>query len=158
MKIPQIERILRAIMLDDLSVPNLVKLIEKEVAGIYPYDHEQKNVPKACNVTIPESFAIKMGRSDEGIVVSKMVEEIEATLSKRQLALAFVSAIVKMKESGITPESFNAHDHDDENNDSESEMRSLRDLARGGLPNPEDLTAGEMMQIISILEKAKRRK
>lgn len=152
MKIPQIERILRAIMLDDLSVPNLVALIEKEIAGIYPYDHAQKDVPKACNVSMPESFAIKMGKRDEGIVVSKMVEEIEASLSKRQLALAFVGAIVRMKESGITPESFNSHD-DDENNDSESEMRSLRDL-----PKPEDLTTGEMMQIISILEKAKRRK
>lgn len=161
MKIPQIERILRAIMLDDLSLPNLVKLIEKEIADIYPYDHAQKDIPKACNVSMPDTFSIKLKPSGEGgLIVSKIVEQVEQNLSKRQIALGYVGAILAMKKAGIDPSMFERDSDDDGEESSESSMGldALRRLETGDLPDAKDLSMAEIMQIMSILEKAKRRK
>ena len=156
MKTPQIERILKAILLDEMTLPDLVKVIEKEIADLYPYDHEKNSVPEACNASVPDPFSVKLKPSDEGgLVVSKMVEQVEQNLSKRQLALGYVSAILAMKKAGVDPSS---------TKDSKKEKESstyfdlLRRFEAGDFPDPKDLSIPEIMEIMSILEKIRRRK
>ena len=157
MKTPQIEKILKAILLDEMTLPDLVKVIEKEIADLYPYDHEKNSVPEACNASVPDPFSVKLKPSDEGgLVVSKIVEQVEQNLSKRQLALGYVSAILAMKKAGLDPSSFNK--------DSEKEKESstyfdlLRRFEAGDFSDSKDLSVPEIMEIMSILEKVRRRK
>ena len=157
MKTPQIERILKAILLDEMTLPDLVKVIEKEIADLYPYDHEKKSVPEACNAGVPDTFSVKLKPSDEGgLVVSKIVEQVEQNLSKRQLALGYVSAILAMKNAGLDPSSLV------KNSKKEKESSTYFDLLRkfeaGDFPDGKDLSIPEIMEIMSILEKVRRRK
>ena len=156
MKIPQIERILRNILLDEMSLPDLVKSIEKEISDMYPYDHEKKSVPEACNVSTPDAFSIKLNPSDEGgVVISKIVEQVEQNLSKRQLALGYVSAILAMKKAGADAPFTKDSKKEEE---SSTYLDLLRKFEAGDFPDARDLSVPEIMEILSILEKVKRRK
>ena len=157
MKNPQIERILKAILLDEMTLPDLVKVIEKEIADLYPYDHEKNSVPEACNASVPDPFSVKLKPSDEGgLVVSKIVEQVEQNLSKRQLALGYVSAILAMKKAGVDPSSSTKDSKKEE--ESSTYFDLLRRFEAGDFPDPKDLSIPEIMEIMSILEKIRRRK
>ena len=156
MKNPQIERILKAILLDEMTLPDLVKVIEKEIADLYPYDHEKESVPEACNASVPDPFSIKLKPSDEGgLVVSKMVEQVEQNLSKRQLALGYVSAILAMRKAGVDAPFTKDSKKEEE---SSTYFDLLRRFEAGDFPDPKDLSIPEILEIMSILEKIRRRK
>ena len=156
MKTPQIERILKAILLDEMTLPDLVKVIEKEIADLYPYDHEKKSVPEACNASVPDPFSVKLKPSDEGgLVVSKIVEQVEKNLNKRQLALGYVSAILAMKKAGVDAPFTKDSKKEEE---SSTYLDLLRKFEAGDFPDARDLSVPEIMEILSILEKVKRRK
>lgn len=95
-----IDNILRICLEGELQGSKLVIALEKEIAKLIPYKHEEDDMFKACNITVPEQV-----EAVSGTCGSKVIEQLEATLTKRQLAFMFLQTAMEGQNRGEQPES-----------------------------------------------------
>lgn len=96
-----IDNILRICLEGELQGSKLVIALEKEIAKLISYNHEEKDMLKACNITVPEQVEALSGTCG-----SKIIEQLEATLTKRQLAFMFLQTAMESQNRGGQSESF----------------------------------------------------
>lgn len=146
MKLSPIDAIITMLLsqnLQGLEFSEIVESIEAEISKLYPFDHSQESVLKACNTTAPEGFSVSSKAT-----VSQLVEEIESKFTKRQLALICISAITNERnkqETGTSDEML-------------SKMLKMRKAMDKGLPKFDDLSPEELEKILILMESIMNRK
>lgn len=150
MKLSPIDAIITMLLsqnLQGLEFSEIVQSIEAEISKLYPFDHSQESVLKACNTTAPEGFSVSSKAT-----VSQLVEEIESKFTKRQLALICISAITnerKKQETEQLPET---------SNERLSRLLKMREAMAKGLPKYDDLSPEELEKILILMESIMNRK
>ena len=114
-----IDNILRICLEGELQGSKLVIALEKEIAKLIPYKHEEDDMLKACNITVPEQVEALAGTCG-----SKIIEQLEATLTKRQLAFMFLQTAMESQNRGGQPGSFERSSFGD--SERESKLMDLR--------------------------------
>ena len=76
-----------------LSKEELIKELERQIALLQPYDHDQRSPHKACD--IHDNIELRLVGSGG---ISNVVERIERSLSKRKLAFIFFQKIMDEQE------------------------------------------------------------
>jgi hypothetical protein len=82
--------------LSGLTIPKFVLRVEQILATLQPYDHNQGNTVNACHVELPDKDITSAG------TVSEIIENLEQTLSKRQLAFLYFYKIAEEGSSNKT--------------------------------------------------------
>lgn len=139
--IDAIIRILLNLNLQDSESPQLVKSLEAEISKIYPFNHSEESVLKACNTTAPDSFGIS-----NKATISQLVEEIESKFTKRQLALICITAIMNEGKKEETSDAMLTR------------MLKLHKAMDKGLPKLGDLSPEELEKIVLLMESIMNRK
>lgn len=102
-----IDNILRICLEGVLQGAPLVTALEKEIAKIIPYKHEENDMLKACNIDIPEQVEALSGTCG-----SKIIEQLEATLTKRQIAFMFLQTAMESRGRGESSERSESSDYE----------------------------------------------
>lgn len=146
MKLSPIDAIITMLLsqnLQGLEFSEIVESIEAEISKLYPFDHSQESVLKACNTTAPEGFSVSSKAT-----VSQLVEEIEGKFTKRQLALICISAITNERKKQETETS----------DEMLPRMLKMRKAMDKGLPKFDDLSPEELEKILILMESIMNRK
>ena len=146
MKLSPIDAIITMLLsqnLQGLEFSEIVESIEAEISKLYPFDHSQESVLKACNTTAPEGFSVSSKAT-----VSQLVEEIESKFTKRQLALICISAITNERNKQETETS----------DEMLSRMLKMRKVMDKGFPKFDDLSPEELEKIFILMESIMNRK
>ena len=144
MKLSPIDAIITMLLsqnLQGLEFSEIVESIEAEISKLYPFDHSQESVLKACNTTAPEGFSVSSKAT-----VSQLVEEIEGKFTKRQLALICISAITNERNKQETSDEMLPR------------MLKMRKAMDKGLPKFDDLSPEELEKILILMESIMNRK
>ena len=144
MNLSPIDTIIRMLLshnLQESEFPQLVKGLEAEISKMYPFDHSEESVLKACNTTAPEGFGVSNKST-----ISQLVEEIESKFTKRQLALICISAIMNERKKEETSDAMLAR------------MLKLHKAMDKGLPKLDDLSPEELEKILLLMESIMNRK
>lgn len=79
------------------STNEVIRALEKAIAKIQPYNHEEENVRKACNIELND-VDTSILRSDEIDKVSKEIEAIENLFTKREAVYMLAGIQKKIRD------------------------------------------------------------
>lgn len=142
-----IDNILRICLEGELQGSKLVIALEKEIAKLIPYKHEEDDMLKACNITVPEQV-----EAVSGTCGSKVIEQLEATLTKRQLAFMFLQTAMEGQNRGEQSESFRGSERESKLMDLRSRLMRLQKETEetGKIP---DRGVDQLVELLALYKK-----
>lgn len=142
-----IDNILRICLEGELQGSKLVIALEKEIAKLIPYKHEEDDMLKACNITVPEQVEALAGTCG-----SKIIEQLEATLTKRQLAFMFLQTAIESQNRGEQSESFGGSERESKLMDLRSRLMRLQKETEetGKIPDRE---VDQLVELLALYKK-----
>lgn len=142
-----IDNILRICLEGELQGSKLVIALEKEIAKLIPYKHEEDDMLKACNITVPEQV-----EAVSGTCGSKVIEQLEATLTKRQLAFMFLQTAMEGQNRGEQSESFGGSERESKLMDLRSRLMRLQKETEetGKIP---DRGVDQLVELLALYKK-----